>query len=684
MNKNNKSLSELNELPCFSSIKPADIESALNQLLQENRNRLNALLENNQQPSWEETLQPIEDMSDLLNLFWSPINHLHSVADNNELRQAYHACLPKLTDYFTELGQNKSLYLVYKRVAESKAFLIFDDARKKLIENALREFRLAGVDLSKNKQLRLKCVKKRLSELQTKFEENLLDATHAWSKHISSEDELAGLPASSLALAAQMAKEQGKKGWLLSLDFPCYMAAMKYADNVALREEMYIAYVTRASDQVQCTDHRKWDNSEIINEILALRYEQAQLLGYKNYANYSLVRKMADNSDQVLDFLNDLVARSRKMAEQELKTLQDFTSSKFGIQKLPHWDINYYKEKLRQEKYQLSQEELRPYFPIHQVLEGLFTIVQRLYDIVIKRRTGVDAWHEDVCFFDILDKDGLLRGGFYLDPYIRMGKRDGAWMDECVCRKRTVSGIRLPVAYLTCNFAPPTDNVPALLTHNDVITLFHEFGHGLHHMLTLVDYPAISGINGVPWDAIELPSQFMENWCWQREALDLIGRHYQTGEPISDDIFGRITASRNFHTGMQMLRQLEFSLFDFNLHQQAVSESSVDVQSLLDETRQQIAVVRLPHYNRFQHSFSHIFAGGYAAGYYSYKWAEMLSADAFSRFEDEGIFNQDAGRSFLHCILEQGGVKSPVDLFINFRGREPNIDALLRQQGIAC
>ncbi len=667
-------------LPLFSSITPTQIEPAIDHMLKKNRSKIQALLQSNEPVSWGNTLQPVEDLDDQLNRAWSPACHLHSVADNDELREAYNACLPKLSDYATEMGQNKDLYLAYKSVSEGDEFALLDDAQRKIIENALREFRLSGIELDEDKQQEYKDIKKELSRLQTRFEENLLDATHAWTKHVTDKKSLNGLPESALAQAKQKSLNEDKQGWIFTLDFPSYMPVMQYADDVALRKEMYTAYITRASDLGP--NAGQWDNSELINKILALRHRQAQLLGYESYAHYSLVRKMANDINEVLDFLNDLASRSKKMAKQELKALQEFAKSEFGLSKLQAWDMAYYAEKFRQHKYALSQEELRPYFPAPQVIDGLFTIVTRLYGIDVKEREHVETWHEDVRFFDIFDNTGSLRGGFYLDLYTRTGKRGGAWMDECIVRKRSASDVQIPIAYITCNFTPPIGNDPALLTHDEVITLFHEFGHGLHHMLTLVDYPSVSGINGVPWDAVELPSQFMENWCWEREALDLIGRHHQTGKLISDDIFEKMIAAKNFQTGMQMVRQLEFSLFDFRLHLEYDSKTPVDVQSLLDDVRRQVAVVVAPEFNRFQHSFSHIFASGYAAGYYSYKWAEVLSADAYSKFEEDGIFNKHTGNEFLHSILEQGGVKEPMEMFINFRGREPNIDALLKHSGI--
>ncbi len=678
----NNPLLHTDGLPLFSSITPTQIEPAIDHLLKENRSNIQALLQCNEPVSWGNTLQPVEDLGDLLNRAWSPASHLHSVADNDELREAYNACLPKLSDYATEMGQNKDLYLAYKSVSESDEFALLDDAQRKIIENALRDFRLSGIELDEDKQQEYKDIKKELSRLQTRFEENLLDATHAWTKHVTDKNTLNGLPESALAQAKQKSLNEDKQGWIFTLDFPSYMPVMQYADDVALRKEMYTAYITRASDQGP--NAGQWDNSGLMNEILALRHRQAQLLGYESYAHYSLARKMANNINEVLDFLNDLASRSRKMAKQELKALQEFAKSEFGLSELQAWDMAYYAEKFRQHKYALSQEDLRPYFPAPQVIDGLFTIVRRLYGIDVKEREHVETWHEDVRFFDIFDNTGSLRGGFYLDLYTRTGKRGGAWMDECIVRKRSASDVQIPVAYITCNFTAPIGNDPALLTHDEVITLFHEFGHGLHHMLTLVDYPSVSGINGVPWDAVELPSQFMENWCWEREALDLIGRHHQTGKLISDDIFEKMIAAKNFQTGMQMVRQLEFSLFDFRLHLEYDSKTSVDVQSLLDDVRRQVAVVIPPEFNRFQHSFSHIFAGGYAAGYYSYKWAEVLSADAYSKFEEDGIFNKHTGNKFLHSILEQGGVKEPMEMFINFRGREPNIDALLKHSGITA
>ena len=674
-------LLDMTGLPAFSRIKPEHIEPAIDYLLQNNRQNIEELLKNDH-PTWDNTIQDLEELDDRLNRAWSPASHLHSVADNESLRKAYNNCLPKLSDYATDLGQNKKLYQAFLNVAESNEYKNLLQAQHKIIENALRDFRLSGIDLDEDSKNRFREIQQELSKLQTRFEENLLDATHAWKKHITDKEILKGLPDSALALAAQTAKREGVEGWMLTLEFPSYVPVMQYADNAGLRQEIYTAYVTRASDRA--THKEEWDNSELMHKILSLRYQLARLLGFKTFAHLSLAKKMAKTPEQVMDFLTDLASRSIKAARSEYKELQDFAREHFKTGQLDAWDTAYYSEKLRVYKFNLSQEELRPYFPVPQVLDGLFAIVNQLYGLNIKQRENIDTWHPDVRFFDIYDSSNTLRGGFYLDLYARPHKRGGAWMDECIVRKNTRAGLQTPVAYLTCNFTPPIGDDPSLLTHNEVLTLFHEFGHGLHHMLTLVDYPGVAGINGVPWDAVELPSQFMENWCWERESLDLIARHYKTGEKINDDLFNRMAASRTFQTGMQMVRQLEFAIFDFRLHMEYTDIHSVDIQKLIEEVRGKVAVVIPPEFNRFQHSFSHIFAGGYAAGYYSYKWAEVLSADAFSKFEENGIFDKNSGQAFLHTILEQGGARDPMDLFVEFRGRQPSIEPLLRHSGISA
>jgi oligopeptidase A len=668
------------ELPAFSRIRAADIEAQLDKLLEDNRRTLKALLQQGD-PGWNNLIAPLEEMEDRLNRFWSPVNHLHAVADNDALRTAYNACLPKLTDYATELGQNTELFAACRHIAEGPEYTRLDPAQKKIIDNMLRDFRLSGVDLDDARKAEYKTLQQQLSRTQTRFEENLLDATHGWSKHVADASQLRGLPTSAMALAEQNAREQDKEGWVLTLDIPSYLPVMQYAEDPSLRREMYQAYVTRASNLGP--DAGKWDNSDPMTEILSLRNRLAAVLGFASYAEYSLARKMAESPGAVLEFLHKLVEHARPVARREYEELRAFASRTDNMDDLKAWDVAFYAERLRRDKFAFSQEELRPYFPVPQVIDGLFQVVHKLYGITIQERRGVDAWHPDVTFYDIFDHNGVLRGSFYMDLYARNHKRGGAWMDECLVRKRSGGSIQIPVAYLTCNFTPPVGGDPSLLTHDEVTTLFHEFGHGLHHMLTLIDYPGVSGINGVPWDAVELPSQFLENWCWERESLDLFARHYRSGAPLPHDLLEKMQQAKNFQSGMHMVRQLEFALFDFRLHAEARDRDSDAIQALLDEVRSEVAVVIPPDYNRFQHSFSHIFAGGYAAGYYSYLWAEVLSADAFSKFEEKGIFDRPTGEQFLHTILEQGGARDPMELFIEFRGREPRIDALLQHSGIS-
>ena len=667
-------------LPAFDRILPKHVEPAIDAILADNRLAIDTLLNRPEPPTWDGLLQPVEENDDRLNRAWSPVSHLHSVADNAELRKVYNACLPRLSEYETELKQNEALYRAYVNISKSDEYGTLDQPRRKIIENALREFRLSGIGLEQDKRNRFREIKLRLDQLQTRFEENLLDATNAWSKHITEVGQLAGLPDTALALAAQAARRKDLEGWLFTLDFPSYMPVMQYAEDSELRREMYTAYVTRASDQGP--DAGTWDNSGGMVEILALRNELATLLGFESYAHYSLERKMADSPGAVLDFLEDLARRSRPVAQQEFDELTAFARQHCGAGEIHAWDVAYYSEQLRRHLFDFSQEDLRPYFPASRVIEGMFKVVRHLYGLEIRMRPGIAVWHPDVIFYDIFDESMKLRGSFYLDLYAREHKRGGAWMDECVVRRKIAEGLQIPVAYLTCNFSPPVDDQPSLLTHDEVLTLFHEFGHGLHHLLTLVDYPAVAGINGVPWDAVELPSQFMENWCWERESLDIIAGHFRDGTPLPDELYDKMIRAKTFQSGMQMVRQLEFALFDFDLHNRQVPANAAEIQGRLDEIRRRVAVIIPPSCNRFQHSFSHIFAGGYAAGYYSYKWAEVLSADAFSKFEENGIFDRDTGLQFLHTILEQGGSKDPMDLFIEFRGRKPEIDALLRHSGI--
>lgn len=675
-------LLETYTLPPFSRIKPEHVEPAVTQAIDTAREAVNQLLANIAEPTWESLVEPMEEIEASIDHVWSPVSHMNSVVNSDELRQAYNACLPKLSEFGTELGQNEDLYRAYKALADSDEYQSLDTAQKKVIDNAVRDFRLSGVELEAADREQYKKITQKLTELSAKFEENLLDATHAWKKHITDETMLSGLPPSTIAMAEQFAKRDGLDGWVFTLDFPSYMPVMSYADNRELREEMYTAFATKASDQGP--NAGKWDNTEVMADILKLRHELAQLLGFDNHAERSLATKMAQSPQQVLDFLNDLASRSKPIAEKEFEELKAFAKETADMDELQAWDVTYYAEQLRQQRYAISQEELKPYFPEDKVVQGLFAVVRKLYGLEISERNDVDTWHKDVRFFEIREANGDLRGQFYLDLYARQHKRGGAWMDECLVRRKTSAGIQTPVAFLTCNFSEPVGDKPALFTHDEVTTLFHEFGHGLHHMLTKIDYSGVSGINGVAWDAVELPSQFMENWCWEREALDLIAGHYETGESLPEDLYNKMIAARNFQSAMMMLRQLEFSLFDFRLHLEYNPNETNQVDKILAEVRDQVTVVKPPKFNRFAHSFAHIFAGGYAAGYYSYKWAEVLSADAFSKFEEKGIFDRQTGLEFLSSILEQGGSKEPMELFIEFRGREPEIDALLRHSGIAA
>jgi oligopeptidase A len=675
-NDDNPLLEDL-ELPPFSRIGADHVLAAVQTLLAQGRARVAEVLDAAQEPAWTSVVQPIGEIEDRISRAWSPVSHLHAVADSPRLREAHNAALPLLSEYATEMGQNEGLYHSYRRIAGTKGL---DASQQKVLDNALRDFRLAGVDLPPGEKARFKEIDKRLSGLHSKFSENVLDATEAWQKHITDVGDLRGLPDSALTLAADTAERQGLDGWLLTLDYPSYHSVITYSDDEELRREIYVANCTRASDQGP--NANTWDNSPVIEEIMRLRHERAGLLNFANYAEYSLARKMAPDTSRVIAFLDDLASRARPSAEAELRELKAFADRQFGSKALEAWDVPYYSEKLRQAKHEISQEELRAYFPAPKVLDGMFDVVKRLYGVDIERVDGVETWHPDVLFFQIRDIDGELRGRFYLDLYARPHKRGGAWMDECRVRMRTSNGVQNPVAYLTCNFTPPVGGQPSLLTHDEVTTLFHEFGHGLHHMLTRVDYPSISGINGVAWDAVELPSQFLENWCWEEEALSVVSGHVKTGKPLPRELFARLKKSKNFQSGMQMLRQIEFALFDFRLHLEYDSERGANVDALLDEVRSEVAVLIPPKFNRFAHGFTHIFGSGYAAGYYSYKWAEVLSSDAFSRFEENGIFDRKTGLEFLHSILEQGGSRDAMALFVDFRGREPRIDALLRHSGI--
>ncbi len=668
-------------LPPFSAITASHVEPAIDSLLADCRQTLSTVVDTAlaQGPSWDNLVAPLEEQDDRLGKAWSPVGHLNAVLNSEALREAYTNSLSKLTAYSTEVGQNKALCQAYQALADSDGFESLNLAQQTAVTHALRDFRLAGVDLPEAKKQRFSELKQRLSELSTQFSNNVLDATQGWFKHIESVDELAGLPESAIALAQQAAAQRSLQGYVISLDIPAYLAVMTHADNRALREEIYRAYCTRASDSGPTAG--QWDNAPLIDEILKLRHELALLLGFNNYAERSLATKMANDCDQVESFLLELANKSRSAAEKDFSELTAFAKELDDLEALEAWDQAYYSEKLREQKYAISQEELRPYFPADTVVNGMFDVVAQLFGITIQK-VDANVWHEDVGLYQIYQDEQLI-AQFYLDMFARENKRGGAWMDECRVRRQSDQGLQLPVAYLTCNFTPAVDGKPPLLTHNEVVTLFHEFGHGLHHMLTRIDVAAVSGINGVAWDAVELPSQFLENWCWEKSVIPMISGHFETGEALPENLLNNLLAAKNFQSAMQMLRQIEFALFDFRLHRSYQPENPVAVQTVLNQVREQVAVVMPPSFNRFQNGFSHIFAGGYAAGYYSYKWAEVLSSDAFSRFEEEGIFNKETGNSFLQEVLQRGGSQDAMTLFKGFRGREPKIDALLRHSAIS-
>jgi oligopeptidase A len=666
------------DLPPYSAIRPEHVEPAITQILEQNREAIALLLESQHAaPSWSGLILTLDELNARLGRAWGPVSHLNAVCNSSEMRAAYEACLPKLSEYWTEMGQNKPLFEAYAALAKSPAAADFDVAQKTILEHALRDFRLSGIDLPPAMQQRYGAIQMKLSELTSQFSNQLLDATQAWTRHVTDAALLAGLPDSAKAQMAQAAAAKELEGWLITLEFPSYYAVMTYADERSLREQLYAAYCTRASEQGP--NAGQFDNGPLMEQILELRQELAHLLGFAHYGELSLEGKMAESTDQVLHFLRDLALRSKPFAQRDLQQLQAFAAEQ-GCTDLQSWDVGYYSEKLRQQRYSLSQEQVRAWFPIDKVLSGLFSIVQRLYGIEIREVSGFDSWHPDVRLFEI-NEQGQHVGRFFFDLYARANKRGGAWMDGARDQRRNAAGELIsPVANLVCNFTPAVNGQPALLTHDEVTTLFHEFGHGLHHLLTRVEHVGVSGINGVAWDAVELPSQFMENWCWEPEGLALISAHFETAEPLPEELLEKMLAAKNFQSGLMMMRQLEFSLFDFELH--ATHGDGRKVLQVIEAIRDEVAVLRPPAYNRFANGFAHIFAGGYAAGYYSYKWAEVLSADAFSRFEEEGVLNAETGRAFREAILARGGSQEPMLLFVDFRGREPSIDALLRHSGL--
>jgi len=670
-----------NTLPAFDRIKPEHAEAAIDAVLAENQAALDKLLASAAAPTWETLIEPLEDLGDRVSRAWGPVQHLFGVMATAEWRKAFTAGLPKITAYGLDLSQNEALFNAYERLSQSPGYAGFSPARRKVVEDALRDFKLSGIALPPEQKARFKTIALRLSEIQSKFEENLMDSVQAFAKHVTDEALLAGMTEEGKAQAAEKAKAKNLEGWLITLDFPSYDAVVSYADNRELRRELYAAYATRASEQPPHAP--EFDNTALMSEILALRHEESLLLGFKNFAELSLATKMAESPDAVEAFLLDLAAKARPFALAELDELKSFARARDGLDDFQPWDSAYYSEKLKEKKLGYSEEELRPYFPAPQVIGGMFALVQQIYGVKIEPANDVAVWHKDVTTYALCEADGTEIGLFYLDPYARQDKRGGAWMDECLGRRRTPSGLQRPAAYLTCNFTPPMAGQPALLTHDEVVTLFHEFGHGLHHLLTRVDEASVSGIRGVAWDAVELPSQFMENWCYHRETLNGFAHHYKTGETIPDALLKKLQASRSYQSGLQTLRQVEFSLFDLRMHRDYNPEKGAQILETLAQARKEVSVFPPPDWNRMPNSFGHVFAGGYASGYYSYKWAEVLSADAFAAFEESG-FAPETGLRFRNTVLANGGSRDAMDLFIAFRGRKPEVEALLRHNGLAA
>ena len=671
----NNPLLELESLPAFGRIEPRHARPALEAVLAENRVRL-AELTAQSAPTFASLVMPVEELSYRLSRVWSPIGHLNAVANSPDMREAYNECVPLLTAYSSELGQNTALQAGYAYVLQHEGDRL-DPAQRKVVENALRDFRLAGVDLLSGDKTRYCEVAQRLALLATKFSENVLDAGRAYTRSVTDGAELAGLPANAVDRAAADAREANQPGWLFKLDQPTYMTIMASAESAQLRRDIYEAWITRASELGPSAG--RFDNNPIITDILPLRHELARLVGFKNFADYALATRMAKSGKQVLTFLDDLARRCLPAARQEFSDLEEFAGRKLNA-----WDMAFYSERLQESRFKVSQEALRPYFPLPKVLSGLFALIQRLYGISVRERPGVGVWHPSVRYYDLLDQNQAIVAGFFLDPYSRGEKRSGAWMDECVVAKSLPTGKALPVAQLVCNFTAPVGSAPSLLTHDEVTTLFHEFGHGLHHMLTRVAYPSIAGINGVAWDAVELPSQFMENFVWRSEILPLISAHVDTGEPLPVDLLQRLLGTRTFNAALDTLRQIELASFDFELHANFDPAAGAKVAETLAAVRRRVAVVPAAAFNRMAASFAHIFAGGYAAGYYSYKWAEVLAADAFEAFEDAGVFDSATAARFRDSILSRGGSLDAMDAFVKFRGREPDVRPLLKQTGIAA
>ena len=673
-------LLDISKLPLFSQIKPEHITPALDVVLQDNRAWLDQTLDTETRFTWNNLVAPMNEAGNRLDRMWSPVSHMNAVVNTEALRKAYNDNLSRLSDYHTELGQNAKLYQAMQSVRESETGL--DAAQQKSLDDSLLGFTLSGVALPEAQKERFRAISQELSQLTSRFSDNVLDATNAWTKQILDVNALAGLPESALEMAAQTAKQRDREGWVITLQFPSYFPVMTYADNRELRAEVYRAYTTRASE---LGANAEWDNTQVMCDILRLRQEEASLLGYANFAELSLATKMAESPQQVLDFLEDLARKSKTFAATEFAEIQTFARDQLGLDDVQAWDVGYVSEKMKQARFDFSEEDLKPYFPAARVISGLFTLVEKLFGVRIEQQAGhIDLWHNDVRFYLVYDRSGAVQACFYLDLYARQHKRGGAWMSDFCGRFQRVDGLQIPVAFMTCNSSAPVGDKPALFTHDEVVTLFHEFGHGLHHMLTQVDYPDVAGINGVEWDAVELPSQFMENWCWERSVLDMIAAHWETGAALPEALFQKMQAARHFQTAMATVRQLEFALFDMTLHLDPQAAEPGKVAAIRQAVLEQVAVIKPPAFNRMPNSFTHVFAGGYAAGYYSYKWAEVLSADAFARFEEEGLFDAGVGEAFLKEVLQVGGSRKAMESFVAFRGRKPSVDALLRHSGLTA
>jgi oligopeptidase A len=674
----NNPLLDFSGLPKFDQVKAEHVTPAITHLLENGRVLIEKLATENQEPTWDNFAKPLEDMEEQISRAWSQVGHMNAVVNSPELREAYNTSLPKLTDFYSDLSQDERLYAKFRSLKNSAGFSKLSTAQKKIVENEVRDFRLGGAELAEADKIRFKAIQESLSKLTTKFEENLMDTTNNFAHFVEDSADLKGVPEDAIQAAQEAAQADKKTGYKFTLHFPSYMPVLQYGEKRELRELLYRAYATRASE----FGKPEWDNTNLISEILKLRLEAAKLLGFKNYAEMSLATKMADTPKEVIAFLDNLAQRAKPFAQQDMKELTEY-AKKLGINDMQAWDVAFVSEKLREDKYAFSDQEVKQYFPEEQVLHGLFKVVETIFGVHVKK-SDAPVWHPDAAFYEINDQQGKPVGQFYLDLYARNNKRGGAWMDEAITRRKKGDQIETPVAFLTCNFSAPVGGKPALFTHDEVITMFHEFGHGLHHMLTKVEEYGVSGIKGVEWDAVELPSQFMENFCWEWDVLRHMTKHVDTGAQLPSELFEKMVAAKNFQAGMQTVRQIEFSMFDMRLHGEFDPHGKASSLDLIEKIRDEVAVVRPPKFNRFPNGFSHIFAGGYAAGYYSYKWAEVLSADAYSMFEENGVLCAETGQRFWHEILSQGGSRPALESFVAFRGRAPDIEALLRHNGMTA